>query len=703
MKVTPLPLIRPLLSFLSFVIMLPLFSAGASPDAPDRQNLYLNAVEDHLDRALQGNTVKARDVDALLAATAWSYQDPASRHYQDRGLLKLMARAIDQFFLDAAVPHDVAPETAPPALETLYRDPPMVNVSYHQSHRGVLMAFIAAIRNPAMAEALGPERLRAIRRSLEKHAAYWRDLEKSPTHEQPWFYGVAILNLTYAYLSTGDTGYLHRTSHWFDELYRCRGSDGALEYMRNTPYFGPVYWYTDSTLYELGMARLAVSTLPEAASFVQKLDEFARGLVSSYKKNLISPGYNEYYSVIWWKHLPRTSSMPFATGALAFMTGDPQIAYLALEETRRGLFYDNRTLSTRTLASGLFVRAIASIRPEPLPDDYAFYDANRIGIRGRFGAFNYTVQAGAHAGTMAGATLLTKGRDLKAILQRVTPIIRKNPNPAAGRDDLGSLWILSWHPGKEPAPERPPVGVVHAGNLGVVATTYHPLSSHWAEDGKLEERLERSGDWLIGQLWFTTPERIVGYARTTCLKPNKAYGVALWNSFSQVDTLSRLDDHRYLAGGLIYHIHEHDYPRVGQAPSRAYVARHRDKQWVGLYLTDETGGVHYLEEKMTPPHDYAAGDSWHAIVDIYPEGTPPADVRLLLERDGVIALRIRDSEARYIALFNAADQATTLTFSQLQLPPEAEPTIHRGVSGASVEIQDQTIELPSREALLLKL
>lgn len=666
-------------------------------------NIYLSSIESYLDSCIQNSETKnpfgSRRFasNSFLGNAIWAVQDPQSRHFGNEELIQLLGPAIDAFLIELA---GMGEQPVPEDLESLYTNPPMIGVSLYTAHQGALFAFVTLANHPELAKSIGASRLKAIRKSLDKHAEYWLSLESSPVHEQPWFYAQAILNLTMGFLYTGDNRFLDRTGFWFAELYRCRGTDGSLNYMRNTPWFGPVYWYSDATIYELAWARLAVEGIPEAVSLTQQLDELARELVPFYQKYLIGPGWQEYYSVIWWKQLTRTSAEPYVTATLAYMTGDPTLAWMAREETRRGLFYDNNRSGNRTLISGLMLSAIGDIASVEPADHYSFYDPNRVGVRGRYGKFNFTAQAGSHAGTVIGVTLLDENRDLRSVLQRVTPIIRMDPDPARRREDLHSLFILSWTPQTLYA-QRPPTGVVRAEDYGVVATSYHPLSSHWAEDGTLEQRLAASFGWKMDQVWITTPQRAVGFVKTTSLRPNRAYGVALWNSFSEAERIIPLDEQRYAANGLILHLHDHNYPHQGTAPSRSSITLDKEKSWLGLYLTDEAGMPHYIQEKHSKPQDYHAGESWQALIEVYAEDTQFSAVSLVLDTEELIAVRLENATEELIAIFNRSVSIQHMPVADLGITGVSSFHVYRGVSGTASSPSGEVLRLQPGEALLL--
>ncbi len=665
-------------------------------------NPTLSHFQDRLSAALDAKRLSAEgnfSPDAQLAAITWAYHDPTSRLHGRKELLPLMGAALDGFLTKA----DARDRKEPRSLEEIYADPPMVSIDLYTAHHGTLMAMVAAARDTTISEALGFARMATIRASLDKHAAYWKALEKSPNHEQPWFYAMAVANLAQAYRYSRDEACLERASHWMDELRRCRAADGALEYMRHPAAYGGVYWYTDATLYELGYACHALVDEPAGARLVQEIGELARQLVPYHLHALISPGYTEYYSVIWWKHLTRAFSKPYATGALAYMSRDPRILFMAREGARRGYHYDGNPNTTRALFAGIWEEETAEW-PEEAPDASpgSFYDANRVGIRGRYGRWNFTAQAGNHAGTIPGVTLLTEDRQLSAVLQRVTPIIRKDPDPTKPREDLHGLWILSWDPGSS-AP-RPAVGVALAGDFGVVASRYHPLTSHWAEDGALKQRLRWADDWRVDQLWITTPQRLLGLVRTTALRSNRSAGVALWSAFSEVSQVRALSPERYAAGELAFHLHENSYPHAGTAPSRATVSLPKSPiRWEGLYLTDEPGKVHYLEGKAGKLHRYHEGDTWHALIEISPLATSPAKAKVLQDSGALLVVSLDAPEGRVIAIFNHSDQAQVLTeFADLPgFPERTTLTLHRGVSGKSGSPLSEKLHLAPREALLL--
>lgn len=692
---------------LTVVGMLLLFSPATygernegNSEKMDYDNIYLKAVDDHLEKYLRPGAAvnfgsNAREADIYLGFAGWAYGSRLSRWYQDPRLLPPFVRAVDALFMGL----DASEKGKSRSPDMIYRDPPVVEVDLERSCHGALLGFIAAIKNPEIAAALGDQRMAAIHASMKKSADFWLAQEKSRNHEQPWFYAMAIVNLTYGYLYTGDPAYLRRISHWFGEIYKSRSASGGLGYMRDNPYFGPVYWYSDATLFELGFARMALEGLPEATPVIQEMEELARATSDAFREVLVSPGYQEYYSVIWWKQLKRTRTEPFATATLALLSKDPTMVYMASRGAERGYFYDGRPDTMRTLVAAQYMEWIKDY-PEAEPDDhYSFYDKDRIGIRGRFGPFNYTAQAGAFAGTVVGVTMLDENRGLNAILQRVTPVVRINPDPDASREDLNGLWIQSWSPREGYDGTVPPVSVARMGDYGAVGTRYHPLKSHWGSEEAVRSVVDLGRHWEMVQLWITGPERLVGLIITTCLQETNAAGVALWMSVSENEIKPTDDPNIYAAGKLRVSLIGHDYSKVGMAPSRAWVARDREKEWSGLYLADEAGAVHYIEEKKSPVVAYHPGDSWWALIDIYPEISGPSEAEVIAG-DGWIALRSLQGEGELTALMNLTAEDMVVSIDDLGLPENGTYQMARGAHGNFVQPIGAEIRLTSNEVVI---
>ncbi len=683
-------------------ILFSIFLITTSGNAEEKRmtNIYLDAVDEYVSGCVQRGDfgTRAFSGNLFLGMGVWAWADQDSTHFKSKAVEKLIPLAVDSFLKELSFKVLEEEKT----LEEIYQNPPMVNVVLQTAHQGALAGFVKIVRDEHLSALMGDARLAAIKKSLDKHGAYWIKQDVSPSHEQPWAYAQAILNLTYAYLYSGERQYVERTGFWFKNLSWCLGADGGLQYMRDDMSYGPVYWYSDATVYELGFARAALIGEAGAQDLAQELDEMARRMVPYYKKYVIGNGYVEYYSVIWWKQLSRTTTKPYATAALAYMTADPQMCWLAQEGMSRKLFYDDRKEGMRTWLSAVMMREIDGWSAQkPAVDGYTFYDADRIGVRGRFGKFHYTLQAGPHAGTVAGGMLLNDTGELQSVLQRVTPVVRLDPDPKKRRDDLHSLFILSWSKDGVTQETRPAVGVVRAETVGAVGTRYHPRTSHWAEDGELQRRIRESQAWEMEQLWLATPDRMVGVVQIQCVAPSRAFGVALWNSFSEIENLTALDDSQYEADGMIYRVVEHDFARVGLAPSRAVIALDQDKKWHGLYLADEAGAQHFIDETSPRSVNYRIGQKWQAVVEVYPKENGPSETRVRTFGE-MTGLESREGETTWLAVFNHQNSPEKITREEL-IPENAENILfYRGVEGEQGQFTSDALVVRPRETILIK-
>ena len=380
-----------------------------------------------------------------------------------------------------------------------------------------------------------------------------------------------------------------------------------------------------------------------------------RRTVPFYPYNVEPAGVPEYYTDACWKH--------YWGGGAA--NGPDVIA---------GLFDDPLNKRVAEICAGVWgygtghTSAIAAefwkpVPSKPLPDNYVICDTNVQGPRGRYGTWSFAAN-GRNYGvgyqgkdTFAGCMITDPARrplPLDAALQVVTAEVRLNHTDNHWRGGLCHS-----------AAEK--LTTTTGSDFGSLAVRYTVSRPNWSY------ARDQLYPWQGTQQWYLSKTRLVGLVALEATADETRAAVHGRIRLGMKRKLKSLDEQTWQYGKLVVRLHGHNYARITTKPSETF-------------FLDKPERYRSTEITLVDPLSTAAGEKGNVkfpkgtrywfLVEVRPDGSPPAEKVERIEQGPLIGFRFREPGRTVLLLHNPTDRPAEVDLP-LEVPAGASVTIYR--------------------------
>lgn len=366
--------------------------------------------------------------------------------------------------------------------------------------------------------------------------------------------------------------------------------------------------------------------------------------VPFYPYNVEPAGMPEYYTDACWKHYWGGGDAA-APAVIAALFDDPMNQRVA--ETCGALYgYGHGHWSA---IAAEFWKPIAS---KTLPDGYVIYDPNIQGPRGRYGAWSFAGN-GRNYGvgyqgkdTLVGCMITDPQRrplPLDAALQVVTTEVRLNHTDNHWKGGLCHT-----------AQER--LTTTLGPDFGSLAVRYSVSKPNWVH------KQDILFPWEGTQQWYLSKSRLVGLVALASTTDETRAAVHGRIRLGLKRDLEQLAPTTWKYGKLTVKIHDHNYAQIVALPSETF---YLDKP--EAYRSTEITLKDPLSVQAGEKGDvkFAKGTSYHFLVEVYPEGSAPAERAERIAQGQLVGLRFREADRQVLVLHNPTDGA-----AEVDLPLE---------------------------------
>jgi hypothetical protein len=361
-----------------------------------------------------------------------------------------------------------------------------------------------------------------------------------------------------------------------------------------------------------------------------------RRTIPYYPYNVEPAGMPEYYTDACWKHY-------WSGGSVA---GPDMIA---------GLFDDplnKQVAQTCGAIAGYGHGHIAAIAAEswkpvaakPLPDQYTLFDDDVQGPRGRYGVWSFAGN-GRNYGvgyqgkdTFVGAMITDPERrplPLDSALQVVTTEVRLNhtDNHWIGARCTSALERLTTTLGPD------------FGSLAVRYTVSKPNWHHKNDD---------LFPWDGMQAWYLSKSRLVGLVALEATADETRAAVHGRIRLGMSRELAPCGENGWRYGRMVVTVHDHNYAKIATRPSETFFLDKPEN-----YKSTEITLLDPLSVKAGEKGEikYAKGTRYWFLVEIRPDGVPPAESVRRVEESPVVGFAFREPGRQVVLLHNPSDVA----------------------------------------------
>jgi ElaB/YqjD/DUF883 family membrane-anchored ribosome-binding protein len=472
-----------------------------------------------------------------------------------------------------------------------------------------------------------------------------------------------ILIVQFAHQLWGEPQYAKERDAFVDMLAKAVYPDGAFTYI-----------YTQNECFVYHHLNVTFSARFWQLTKNPKTLAMLRKTIPYYPYNLEPAGVPEYYTDACWKHY---WSGPKAAGpeVIAGLFDDPQnkrAAEISAEVAGYGHGY-------QAAIAAEFCKPIES---QPLPDEYTIFDRNIQGPRGRYGRWSFAGN-GRNYGvgyqgkdTFAGCMLTDPERrplPLDAALQVVTTEVRLDHEQN------------HWRGGRcHSAQEK--LSTTLGPDFGSLAVRYTVSKPNWQHEADV------LFPWQGTQQWYLSKDRLVGLVALEATEDEKRAAVHGRIRLGMKREIQRDGPATWRYGKLRVKIHEHNYATILSKPSETFYRDEPDRyRSTEITLIDPKS----LAAGEQGEVEYPKGTRYYFLVEVFAEGTKPAEEIALLEGTEAVGFEFREPNRRVVLLHNPNE--TAISIDQAVGPAEGRAaTIYHDNSGEgnSVEAGRLTRQLP---------
>lgn len=388
-----------------------------------------------------------------------------------------------------------------------------------------------------------------------------------------------------------------------------------------------------------------------------------------YPYNVEPAGMPEYYTDACWKHYWGGGAAP-GPEVMAGLFGDPLNKRVA--EVCAAIWGYETGYQSAIAAE--FWKPIPS---KPLPDGYVIYDTNIQGARGRYGNWSFAAN-GRNYGvgyqgkdTFAGCMITDPPRrpmPLDSALQVVTAEVRLNHTDNHWRGGLchSALEKLTTTTGPD---------------FGSLAVRYTVSKPNW---GHLKDTVYA---WQGIQQWYLSRTRLVGLVALECTADESRAAVHGRIRLGLSRELKSLAEQTWQYGKLVVRIHGHNYARIVTKPSETFYLDVPEK-----YRSTEITLVDPLSVAAGEKGDvkFPKGSRYWFLVEVRPEGSPPAEAVERIESGPLAGFRFREPGRTVALLHNPTDHEAEVNVP-VNPPGGTKLTIYQGNDGKGESAAGETI------------